>query len=1061
MNLCNAIITMMKFTRYIVVLVSLVVTMCGCVDESEQLTVKASVDGNIITITGRITAFDDRLVDTRAGKTLEESYTSSMAMAVFPIEEDTLGDCISYVHRQGTNVNFTIDRAKIREAYGDIYDNQPIAIYLFANMPDLPATMAELKDKSFSFFMEKAYKNSSIRRPQKGFPMVGSLGDNKTGGADGNTFVLIPTESVDGNTKIKLPELNGIPSDYIPIPLKALYAKFSFDISIQPEQHIPDGTTPTFTLESYVLNNVPTEVCADSAKNDSTSVSTSAVTTHVGTSVTEGGSLKFDFYLPERFVKPTTSASEYEYPLGENGERIKESQVLGNNRRYLQRFKPLLVDSSKNATYLTLNGYYLDHQNHNWKVSYDIYLGEDNYSDFNFKRNTNYVNNVVIRGLKASKDQNSTDSVYVFIDHRVTIDRSSMPLIINLQRETLLDAHYEVRPLRLRLVGENIPEGTPAKVQLLNENGTDTDIPDWIRLEASGNTPDHITTEGSSKGKRKFFTTDLVTKTLMGGTSVTIENLKSTNQTVWIYADENTSTASREAIVRVIYNDSASLDYKIVQHGLYKVTGADSRKDYYIERFEEYLYNFDSEDSYGQIKEEGIPWGLPNVQLSKEHRSFTNSRGNTSWNNYVEDNILPTYDFYIEKHDGDFAAEAGATMVHSYAGQHFTEDIVKKSNNGVSNLTMDQQARGAVEYCYNRNKRNSDGSIPKILWYLPSADELEDFIVPAYSSFEEFQDNYYWTSQPAYIRNVYYYEDGSNTFPFIVYDDNPEYARATKVVAKGNDTYEYALSGLNEETNKIDPSTGEILDFTGSGEINFGYFYLMYRWKSGTTIDETFGQNSFGGVVNGTQYKGEEFDEKLNGRQTGNRYHVHLGHLYDMTQEGYHRRTQNNRVRCVRADLTTNNQQMVLVYTVSDTPVTTLDKSGNTMYVMRNTNTSYSNTYLTTQGNNPAAEHKSYVGTDNYVVIEGNKIKSVAKNENQYFYGDGDGGNVSFNNNGTSFTISNSGSGFKISYEGDWWRTYYLKQTSSTAIQMQRNDDGSNTWEFLEVKKEYKVVNNS
>ena len=248
MNLCNAIITMMKFTRYIVVLVSLVVTMCGCVDESEQLTVKTSVDGNTITITGRITAFDDRLVDSRAGKTLEESYTSSMAMAVFPIEEDTLGKCISYVHRQGTNVNFTIDRAKIRDDKDDEYDNKPIAIYLFANMPDLPATNAELNDSSFSFFMEKAYNNSSIRRPQKGFPMVGSLGDNKTGGADGNTFVLIPTESVDGNTKIKLPELNGIPSDYIPIPLKALYAKFSFDISIQPEQHIPDGTTPTFTL---------------------------------------------------------------------------------------------------------------------------------------------------------------------------------------------------------------------------------------------------------------------------------------------------------------------------------------------------------------------------------------------------------------------------------------------------------------------------------------------------------------------------------------------------------------------------------------------------------------------------------------------------------------------------------------------------------------------------------------------------------------------------------------------------------------------------------------------
>ena len=70
----------------------------------------------------------------------------------------------------------------------------------------------------------------------------------------------------------------------------------------------------------------------------------------------------------------------------------------------------------------------------------------------------------------------------------------------------------------------------------------------------------------------------------------------------------------------------------------------------------------------------------------------------------------------------------------------------------------------AVEYCYSRNKRNADGTVD-VKWYLPSADELEDFIVAGYSAFKEFQDNYYWTSQPAYIRNAFYYEyyDGSKS----------------------------------------------------------------------------------------------------------------------------------------------------------------------------------------------------------------------------------------------------------------------------------------------------------
>ena len=215
----------------------------------------------------------------------------------------------------------------------------------------------------------------------------------------------------------------------------------------------------------------------------------------------------------------------------------------------------------------------------------------------------------------------------------------------------------------------------------------------------------------------------------------------------------------------------------------------------------------------------------------------------------------------------------------------------------------------------------------------------------------------------------------------------------------------------------------------------------MHYWK---------GSSDYGPNKAGTQTGG---DERYSYNNKG--YYIHLGFLEDLMQEGCHLRTRSNRVRCVRADLTTNNQQMVLVYTVSDTPATSLDKSGSTMYVMRNTNNT--GTALTTSGSNLAAETitDANLDFDNYVVIEGNKIKSVAKN--QYFYGDGDGGNVSFNKNGTSFTISNSGSNFTMSYEGDWWRTYYLRQTDNTTVQMS-TDSNNRNWYFYEVKQEYKVV---
>ena len=1053
----------MRYLQFLAAFVALILaTACVHSEVDDRPLVSAGSNGQL-QVVGRITQYADCDVATRSKKDGDEPKVTSMSLALFPIQNGTIGNCAYYEYKEGGSIVFIVDRHD--DVFKNYADGTAFAMYIFANMQgatDFPRTAEAGAGKSLDYFKSFAHTVSvDVENvPENGFPMMGSIGDNVSANdRDGKILILKPAKTdanVDG-----LPLVDGQPTDNLEIPLKSVYAKFSFTISSKPDQEIVGNKAPRFDLIGYTVHNVPTTVDGDSSTNSDTAVMENTTDNVISGKYAQGATTAtFDFYLPERYLSPNKTIDEVlpaKLKKGTYGTDVDADQngYRDEDEKYHQRFKNKLVDG-KAATYITIKGKYTDHQGHVYDVNYNIYLGGNNTTDFNVIRNTHYNNTVTIRGIANSDDQ-ALNGDGIAIDWRVDVERSS-PLVINFRRETLLDAHYEVRPLRLRLVGESITTGTSATVEILNADGTTTDIPAWIRMEKSGDTNAHITS-GVSKGKRKYFTTDLVTETLKDGTTLSFTELTEENSTLWIYVDENTDTKSRAAIVRITYNDangSTAKDFKIVQNGLYQVVGADSGNTYYIEQYEEYLYNYDAEEDYGQTEWTGMQWGLPNVQLSNEHRSFTNNTNNSSWNNYVNSNTLPTYDFYIEKHDGDFAADAGATMVHSYAGQHFTEDIVKKSKNGVSNLTMDQQARGAVEYCYNRNKRNSDGSITKILWYLPSADELEDFIVPAYNSFKEFQDNFYWTSQPAYIRNVYYYEDGSNTFPFIVYDDNPEYARATKVVAKGNDVYEYALSGLNEKTNIIDSSTGKILDLTLSGEINFGYFYLMYRWKSGTA-DETFGQDKFGGVVNGTQYKGEAFNEKKNGNSTNVRYHVHLGHLYDMTQEGYHLRTKSNRVRCVRADLSTNNQQMVLVYTVSTIPATSLDTSGNTMYVMRNTNSNYRNTYLTTSGNNVAAS-SSAAGTDNYVVIEGNKIKSVAKQ--QYF--DGYNGNVSFNNNGTSYTISNSGSNFTISYNyyNQWNNstTYYLKQTSNTSVSMSSGTSGNRTWDFYEVKKEYQVV---
>ena len=1056
----------MRYTRYIAAFVALILAASCTISDIDDTPINIVGSKGQLQVVGRVTQYSDCDVATRSKKEGDEPKVTSMGLALFPINENgTIGNCLYYDFKEGGSIVFIVDR---HDAVFNNYVGEKFAMYIFANMKDaegFPTTSDAGKGKSLDYFKKCAYAvPADVENvPASGFPMMGSLGDTTTED-DGKTLILKPAQTdanVDG-----LPMVDGTPTDNLEIPLKSMYAKFTFTISSKPDQEILGNKAPRFDLVGYTVHNIPATVDADSSTNDANVHPSSDKYSDGGKYAQGATTATFDFYLPERYLTPQKAINDVlpdELKKGTYGTDVDADQdgYRDEDERYHQRFKNLLPGDAQNATYITIEGKYTDHQGHLYDVSYNIYVGGNNTDNFDVIRNTHYINSIAIRGIDTSSDM-AENKTGISIDWRVEVDRETTPLVISFRREALLDAHYEVRPLRLRLVGENIPTGTSATVQVLNQDDTSNEIPNWIRLENSGTDGNTYITSGVSTGKRKYFTTDLITNTLADKTSVTVDNLTQYNQAVWIYVDENTTTQSRAAIVRVSYG-GVDKDYKIVQQGLYKVTGRDSGKTYYIEQHEEYLYNYDAEDSYGQTKQEGMPWGLNEVQLSNEHDSFYIDEDNTDWTDYVKNNPLLKYDFYIGKYDS-FVSDG--VVVHGFAGQHFTEEIYDATKNNTDDdkkvkvLTMAQQPSGAVEYCYNRNKRDANGNVEKVEWYLPSADELEDFIVPAYASFKEFQNNYYWTSQPAYIRNAFYYEyaTGSSkgrsvrdSYAFVSYEDNKNYARATKVVAKGNDLFDYALSGLNKIPNDADnmDSCINANEEHLMGNSYFDVMYAWYRWNGGTDPNTIWKADT-------------HFNEKKNSSETGVRYHVELGHSFDkMYQEdekgdhGYHHRTKNNRVRCVRRTWDPNKDfEMEIVYTVSENPATTLDKSGSTKYVIRNA--AHSTTALTTSGNNVAAESSSNEGSDNYVVIEGNKIKSVEKN--QYFYGDDS--NVAFNDSGTSYTISNTnGNQFTISVRTGFiiTTTYYLKQTSDTAVSMISGNNGDRYWYFYPVTKKYVV----
>ena len=909
----------MRYTRYIVAFVALILAAACTISDIDDTPINVVGSKGSLQVVGRVTQYTDCDVATRSKKEGDEPKVTSMGLALFPIENGTIGNCVYYDFQLGGSIVFIVDR---HDAVFNNYEDKPFAMYIFANMQeavDFPQTSGDGVGKSLEYFTKCASAaNVNVKDvPENGFPMIGSLGNtlNIEGIiSDGVELILKP--KADGDNVDGLPLVGGKPTDNLEIPLKAMYAKFTFTISSKPDQEIVGNKAPRFDLVGYTVHNIPATVDGDPESNDDANVYPSSDEYSGGGKYAQGATTAtFDFYLPERYLTPTvTDLNEVlpdELKKGTYDTTVDADQdgYRDEDEKYHQRFKNKLVEG-QNATYITIEGKYTDHQGHLYDVSYNIYVGGNNTDNFDVIRNTHYINSVAIRGISTSSDM-AENKTGIAIDWRVEVDREATPLVISFRREALLDAHYEVRPLRLRLVGENILTGTSATVQVLNQDGTSNEIPNWIRLEKSSNTGDHITS-GVSAGKRKYFTADLVTKTLAGGTSVTVDNLTQYNQAVWIYVDENTDTKSRAAIVRVSHG-GINKDYKIVQQGLYEVTGRDSGKTYYIEQYEEYLYNYDAEDSYGQTKEEGMPWGLDGVQLSKEHFSYDSARTpNVDWAKYETKGPRPYYDFYTWQQDSVVLTKAGIAKTdersHNIdnAGQHFTEEIYDATKNNADDdrkvkvLTMAQQPSGAVEYCYNRNKRDANGNVEKVEWYLPSADELEEFIVPAYASFKEFQDNYYWTSQPAYIRNIFYYEYQSGRFSsktvtsVIVYDDNPKYARASKVARKDG-AFEPVPSGLNFEPT---PS----VDRTPSGYTNLGYFDKMHYYKhyyesiiSGLTEVYGIDKNKDENVTKDEQYT-------HNGS-----YFAHLNipveTLITKTtdgQYGYHERTRNNRVRCVR-----------------------------------------------------------------------------------------------------------------------------------------------------------------
>ena len=839
----------MKYFKYIILIVA-VISATSC-SESDIIEKKPINSKNKIQVVARVMPFADRDVKSRAIKVGDETNIASIWLAIFNGQkcENLLDD---------SDTVFEVDATNLQEGY-DLYIFANVDLEDFKNRLD---DADEANNPKLDEFLSHPIPVNGIVIPEFGnvncFPMMG----------------ILESENINLGNNI------------IEIPLFALYSKIVMNIEVRPDQTIEGERPARFQLDGFEVHNVVESVDfvggTVASSDDVTLVSEDVYEgTIEGNKLAQGANgVTFSFYLPERFLQPETKSENYNYPFPKDNGKYRSQDSI-----YMQRYKPELVkENNPPATFVRFFGEFVDHQGHNYDVSYDIYVGNDNYSNFDVERNTQYNNNITIKGILNSNDNNSN---YISVDHRVNVERVN-PIVINLRRETLLDSHFEVRPLRIRKNNDFMgPDLAKAKVKVEVIYEDDDPLKNWIGLERSfgdGVTKQSSTTylvdnelEADRKnaiGKRKYFTTDLTTETLKakegtlgsdgcstsGGQSVIIPV---NDECIWIYVDECIQTGDdvRSATVRVSFsldgvNFSAdqSMDYVINQRMLFPVTytnGTPETSDdrsYNIEYHEEYLHNYDAEDNYGQTDYEGMQWGAENIQFSRQYPAvYVDPTGGLmgfldelGWSmdgmmNDIIKSVKPYYDFYLTRdkealdvsEDTNYNDEAyDGIIIRDYSGYTFSNEIIEKlkSERKVSEGTLASKPESAVEYCYNKNKRNAAGIVTDVKWYLPGIDEIEEIVTSdyvsdggtynTYSRFQEFQDKFYWSSQPAYIQNDVKLEMFYDILFFTkvrlgeakgkVFEDNvgdeenndPGSARATKVSYVNGD-YKAVASGLS------------------------------------------------------------------------------------------------------------------------------------------------------------------------------------------------------------------------------------------------------------------------
>ena len=804
---------MKRYLKHIFLALTATLMAVSCLEELEIET--PTFGDEVVTLVPRVQSFANRYV-TKSEYVGNETMISKYTVLVFNKDGNL-------VHKQSVTGDdpFKLNKSMLNSsANGDLTEATVVMLanmdYADVNNTDVNntgATVTKLSDFETCTYKPAQAVITSISDGFTGFPMIGGI-------------KMVNLSS----TKDQQPSLA--------VELKILYAKIHFEIAVAEGgendnvatngmQFVLSGCTvynsatatsiaipavkdkPAVDFLGDPVSEEPAEVDgATSSSNYSGSTATSLGKT--GTAKLNGDKINFTFYVLEsrynhgsdlRGIYPDDSWLASTPQEDVKGYNADTDDAKRNGVKYyyddrIQQYKPKLAkvpsgNPAGKATYVRLNGTYTDYRGVAWNVEYDLYLGKDNAQNFHVDRNSEYTNLVTIKGLRNRQDDAYGEND-VWIDHRVKVSYNGNGVDdhVTITRETLLDAHIEVRPLRVKW-DNNEFDG----VRIYLPTKTDGSLVDWIGIErftgknnADGSTYCLIDDEANpgkkkSSGKRKYFTTDLISElqTKEGEYGVRVD--KDTNKKyiyllngdcAWIYFDENLGSEDRPAEIRLeFYTPSGSTKdvvYKVKQRCLQTVGG------YAIESYEEYLHSYDSADKYNlstspvDYTQQGLAWGFQDHKLSQSILV-------SSIDAPLKDDMIKlyTYDYFHERDNSSFKPykkTSGSWAIASFGTGHtFTE--LASANRDIAVRDMGTIPENAYQYCLSKNKFevvDLEEVTMTINWYLPDAYEMQAILAANQSgnSFVDLDsDSFYWSSQPSY-----------ETEALVYINEDSEYAKA-------------------------------------------------------------------------------------------------------------------------------------------------------------------------------------------------------------------------------------------------------------------------------------------